>query len=398
MVPSPTAPLPSPTARRSRIPSVALLTLPLLLGCRDGALRHAGNGSADAETHGAHDSSEVQEPSDTGDSSAPADTGLAWEDDVAPYPGCREGDPEAKVLRAREPTSAVTAGGSVPGEVVYANCGATTWVAAASEDAVSGVKLGAVSDTVMHTWGRPRVTLPRDIAPGEAVRIGWEGTAPLVNGQHPWQWQLLDEWVRWIDAPTPVALVEVQGGYGPFTVHSRYEWETADYPVGGSSLDLRDLEFITIHYNGANEDLDGDDDVYTDADTIDSLRDSQRQYVEGRGYSLGYNSEIAPDGDEWEIRGYDFSSAANGCSAVNNPSYTIQVPTSTPESDPTAAQVEGVRAAVLRIRRAAAAAGNTNFLYINGHRDVRPLCDGLSGTSCPGEALYAMILDGSLEP
>ena len=111
-----------------------------------------------------------------------------------------------------------------------------------------------------------------------------------------------------------------------------------------------------------------------------------------------FDSEIAPDGDEWEIRGYDFDAAANGCTEVNRPSYTIQIPTAYIEADPTPAQVEGARAAILRIRRAAAAAGNPNFLYINGHGDVRPTCEGLSGTSCPGEPIKALILAGAFEP
>ncbi len=378
-------PPPEPRSRRVA-PTVLLLLLPACAPDADTRRARPPPGSGDtADTPTLVDTSESH------------DTGLVWDGDVAPYAGCGAGDPEARLLSLEVP-SAVSAGGAVPGEVVYANCGAVPWVVGLTEDAMAGVKLGAVSDTVMHTWEKPRVLLPRDIAPGEAVRIGWEGTAPLVNGSHPWQWQLLDEWVRWIDAPTPVSNVEVNGGYGPFVVHLRSEWETAEYPVDGSDLDLLDLEYITIHYNGATEDLDGDDDVYSDQDTIDSIRDSQRQYVDGRGYSYGYNSEIAPDGDEWEIRGHEFMAAANGCTEVNAPSYTIQVPTATPETPPTGAQVEGVRAAVLRVRRAAAAAGNPNFLYINGHGDVRPTCEGLSGTSCPGEALNAMIRDGSLEP
>jgi hypothetical protein len=219
-----------------------------------------------------------------------------------------------------------------------------------------------------------------------------------VNGPHPWRWQLLDEWVRWIDAPTPDVSVEVTGGYGPFTIHEREEWQESAYPVTGSSLDLLDLRYITLHYNGHTEDLDGDDDVYTDADTIDSLRGTQRDYVESRGYSTGYNSEIAPDGDEWEIRGYDFDAASNGCTEVNEPAYTIQIPTAYIEAEPLPAQVEGARAAILRIRQAAAAAGNPNFLHINGHGDVRGTCDGLSGTSCPGEPIKALMAAGAFEP
>ncbi len=339
-------PLPVPVSLRVA-PTLLLLLLPAC--APDAPTRRAGRAPGSGDTADA---------SASADTSESQDTALVRDGDVAPYAGCGAGDSEARLLSQEVPLG-VAAGGAVPGVVVYANCGAVPWVAGLTEDALAGVKLGAVSDTVMHTWEKPRVLLPRDIAPGEAVRIRWEGTAPLVNGAHPCQWQLLDEWVRWIDAPTPVNQVEVSGGYGPFVVHPRSDWETAEYPVDGSDLDLLDLEYITIHYNGATQDLDGDDDVYSDQDTIDSIRDSQRQYVDGRGYSYGYNSEIAPDGDEWEIRGQEFMAASNGCNEVNVASY---------------------------------------FSHVNGQGDVRPTCQGPSGTSCPGEALNAMIRDGSLEP
>jgi hypothetical protein len=332
------------------------------------------------------------------DSEVALDSGLEWSGDLAPFDGCGPGDPPALLLSHSPPAGAVTAGSTVWTEQIWANCDSSTWVAATAEDAVSGVKLGPISETIMDRWGRERVLLPADVPPGMAVRLRFDAVAPLVNGPHPWQWQLVDEWVRWIESPTPLAEVEVSGGYGPFTVHTREEWEEAAWPVDGSDMDLLDLEYITIHYNGSTEDMDGDDDIYTDEDTMESLRSTQRYYLDSRGYSTGYNSEIAPDGDEWEIRGTDFDSAANGCTEVNRPSYSIQIPTSSPEADPTPAQIEGARAAILRLRRAAAAAGNPNWLYINGHRDLRPLCDGLSGTSCPGEPIYALILSGELEP
>jgi hypothetical protein len=157
------------------------------------------------------------------------------------------------------------------------------------------------------------------------------------------------------------------------------------------------LEFVTIHYNGVTEDLDGADDVYQDADTIDRIRNTQEySYSTNDGVSAGYNSYIAPDGDEWEIRGHDIRNAASGCPDVNYPGYTIILPTATPDTPPTAAQIEGAKAAILRIRDAAAAAGNTNVLSINGHRDVAPVCG--SATSCPGDSIYALIGSGALEP
>lgn len=186
-------------------------------------------------------------------------------------------------------------------------------------------------------------------------------------------------------------------GHGPFTVHAREEWQTSALPVEGPEMRMDWLEFVTLHYNGVAEDLDGDDDVYQDADAIERIRNVQEySFYTNDGVSAGYNSYIAPDGDEWEIRGHDIRNAASGCPDANYPGYTIIIPTVTPETPPTVAQVEGARAAILRIRDAALASGNTNFLAINGHRDVFPLCG--EGTSCPGDAIYAMIESGALEP
>src|SRR5688572_28804942 len=110
-----------------------------------------------------------------------------------------------------------------------------------------------------------------------------------------------------------------------FDLHPRGDWQLPSQPVTGPSLDLLALRYITIHYNGDTRDLDGADDVYQDDDYAELLRVMQSSYLETRGYSLGYNSGIAPDGDEWEIRGLDLRSAANGCTEVNVPGFAIQV-------------------------------------------------------------------------
>jgi|GEM_PF-6919559 hypothetical protein len=375
------------------------LLLLLLLGC---AREDAAAVKGPAGPVIAPDSAAPPDHSDGSDSlrdsAPPADTGLVWSGDLAPYGGCEPGDPPARLLSELAPTGPVTAGGVVSGEVVFANCEGATWVAATTEDAATGVKLAPVSETVMGQWSRPRVRLPADVPPGYAVRVRWEATAPLTNGLQGWQWQLVDEWVRWIESPTPRHAIEVSGGYGPFTVHPREDWEESAYPVDGPDMDLRDLEYITLHYNGVAADLDGDDDVYTDDDTVEDLRNTQTYTLGSTGYSSGYNVEIAPDGDEWEIRGYDIRNAASGCVEVNQPGFTLRISTASPEAAPTPAQIEGARAAILRIREAAAAAGNPNFLYLNGHRDVRPLCEDGGGTACPGEPIYALLLEGRFEP
>ena len=128
------------------------------------------------------------------------------------------------------------------------------------------------------------------------------------------------------------------------------------------------------------------------------LRNSQASYLANRGYSSGYNSKIAPDGDEWEVRGYDIRSAANGCLDVNLAGFAIQIPTISPDAPPTPEQIEGTRAAILRIRNEAKAAGNTHTLYLVGHADVRPLCSDGGGTECPGLELKALLESSALEP
>jgi hypothetical protein len=179
--------------------------------------------------------------------------------------------------------------------------------------------------------------------------------------------------------------------------HSVDEWELASQPVTGTAMDLLALRYITIHYNGATQDLDGADGVYQDDDFAQILRGMQSSYLSTRGYSLGYNSAIAPDGDEWEIRGLALRNAANGCTAVNVPGYAIQVTLPHPLAEPTDAQIFGARLAISRVRDIARAAGNPDHLELNGHGDVRALC-GDGGTACPGAALRELIASGALDP
>ena len=187
---------------------------------------------------------------------------------------------------------------------------------------------------------------------------------------------------------TDAAVDTSDSGTSPYMFHPREEWQSASQPVTGPDMDLLALRYITIHYNGDNRDLEGD---YGGV-----LRAMHSSWLSSRGYSLGYNSGIAPDGDEWQIRGLDFRSAANGCQAVNVPGYAIQITVPNPAAPPTEAQIEGTRQAVARVRAAAIAAGNPEPLYLNGHGDVRPLC-GNGGTACPGEPITELLRSGAFE-
>ena len=169
-----------------------------------------------------------------------------------------------------------------------------------------------------------------------------------------------------------------------FPYHDRTEWQDPAYPVTSSSwMDINSLEYITLHYIGADGvDL---------SDIPQFLRNAQLDYVINRGYSLGYNSAVSTDGDEWEIRGFDYRCAANGTQATNIPSYSILLMLPNTWSVPPADQIDGVRQVVAKIRATSAAAGNGDFLEINGHRDLK-------ATACPGDVIYNMIQDGTFEP
>ena len=92
----------------------------------------------------------------------------------------------------------------MPGQQYYfnirmKNVGPTAWTAG------QGFKLATEGDSM--TWGRNRVTLPRDVAPGEEVDFTFDVTAPVVPGTYNFQWRMLQEGVqRFGDATTNIPI------------------------------------------------------------------------------------------------------------------------------------------------------------------------------------------------
>ena len=315
---------------------------------------------------------------------------------VQAYARCMPGDPEVKLVAETPPPSPLKGGKKVAVSLTLANCGSETW-RKADPNAAKGFKLGSQAPDNNERWGISRVALPDDVAPSHSVSIGFTVTAPTLSGTYDYRWAIVDEWVRWLEAPSPLHRIAVQGSAPTFTYHPRADWTRSTQPVSGPAMDVMALRYITIHYNGGNADLDGADNIYQDSDFIALLRAAHNDYLVNRGYSLGYNSIIGPDGAEWEVRGMDYRSAANGCTAVNVPGYAIQVMMPSVSAQPTATQIAGLKAAIARVRAFVKARGNNDHLELNGHRDVRPLC-GNGGTACPGDPIYALLKAGQLEP
>jgi hypothetical protein len=114
----------------------------------------------------------------------------------------------------------------------------------------------------------------------------------------------------------------------------------------------------------------------------------QASWMNSKGYSLGYNFAVWPDGSAWEIRGFAMRCAANGDQSVNRPGVAILLAVPNVDTAPTDAMVASVRELVAATR---ARVGQT--LTINAHRDVRP-----EPTQCCGEVIVGMIAAGVFEP
>ena len=121
------------------------------------------------------------------------------------------------------------------------------------------------------------------------------------------------------------------------------------------------------------------------------MRSVQNFHMDVRGWGdIAYNLAVCLHGYVFEGRGKDVRSASQGTTETNHDYYGILcflgAASWAPYAyRPTADMVEGIKDAIAYLRRYGAGS------EIIGHRDVR-------STSCPGEPLYSMVQDGSLDP
>jgi hypothetical protein len=101
---------------------------------------------------------------------------------------------------------------------------------------------------------------------------------------------------------------------------------------------------------------------------------------------VAYNFAVCQHGYVFEGRGLDRRTGANGNQALNRTHYAVLVMIgSSGDTQPSKAAVAALREVVFYLRDHGA--GNE----IKGHRDGY-------ATSCPGDALYALVKSGQLEP
>lgn len=161
-------------------------------------------------------------------------------------------------------------------------------------------------------------------------------------------------------------------------IHTRGSWQSSDCPVTGPASTPDEWSYVTLHWPGGK--------CGSDAPAV--LRSMQASWVSSKGYSLGYNFAVWPDGSAWEIRGWDIRCAANGDQSVNRPGVAILLAVPDMNTSPSSAMTAAVTD-VVELTRGRVSQG----LGINGHRDVRP-----EPTQCPGDVIYGMIYAGRFEP
>lgn len=182
----------------------------------------------------------------------------------------------------------------------------------------------------------------------------------------------------------------------PGKFFARESWEDPSLPVEGPSFpgfgsgnSLVNTE--VFHYPGgywANG--------TANLDIAELCRQGQRNYMnKPEPYSYGYNFKCAPNGDVYEIRGWDIRNAANGTPSpnANNRTISMQIVANKLNSAPGDGQAEPANSAQLAaikwFRSENARRAGFALPYL-GHRDTKP-------TACPGTGIYFQVTHREFE-
>lgn len=119
------------------------------------------------------------------------------------------------------PPSNMTPGQTAPVSITMKNNTDTVWP-------VNGAyRLGSQNPADNSTWGLHRAYNSSDVAPNTDYTFNFNVTAPQQEGTYNFQWQMLEEGVRWVGDPTPNCQVSVGGNVQgiakaaepPYTTH-----------------------------------------------------------------------------------------------------------------------------------------------------------------------------------
>lgn len=173
------------------------------------------------------------------------------------------------------------------------------------------------------------------------------------------------------------------------TYHPRTAWQDPAKPVTGPAANWSNITTAVVHYTAADDLIDGDPGEHAD-DLPAYLRAMQASYLRTRGYSLGYMFAVDWLGGVWQIRGWEFQSAAN----KGHNGYTLPILLLVDGADP--ATPEAVRAVRWLIAEGGKRAGRD--LAIKGHGQLYAETGIGTPTACPGVGLQAQVNAGVFSP
>jgi YD repeat-containing protein len=162
---------------------------------------------------------------------------------VVPPSGTTPGN-AAQFIAQSVPTS-MTAGENYPVSVTMRNTGTTTWSGAHL------YRLGSQSPQDNQTWGKARIHLPADVAPGATVTFNFTVVAPFGGAEESppaqFQWRMVQDEVEWFGAATQNQDVQIISNYEP---------QFGDAPHPGQFSDLFASRIAPQHRTGQpGEDL-----------------------------------------------------------------------------------------------------------------------------------------------
>lgn len=164
------------------------------------------------------------------------------------------------------------------------------------------------------------------------------------------------------------------------TFVSRSEWG-ARPPRNKSSNITPENGGVTVHYVGSGSVARSDH-----ADCAGQVRSIQNQHMDNNGWAdIAYSFLVCVHDYAFVGRGYHTRTAANGTDSGNQNWYAVCGLVGDADDIPDG-MVKAYRSTIARLRGTGGAADG-----INGHRDHR-------STSCPGEQLYEMVNNGTLDP
>ncbi len=177
----------------------------------------------------------------------------------------------------------ITAGRQAGARITVRNTGSTVWRRS------QGFRLGSHNPRDNMRWGRNRVPLPRDVAPGQTVELLFTINAPTQPGRHAFQWRMVHDGVAWFGATTNNVFIDVVP-VDPFAMQRADRFARGEpratrfagraYFAIGSELYFPKTDFLTVKDNY----------VYANTHCFFAYSQAKRDEIAAALVADGYNS------------------------------------------------------------------------------------------------------------